>query len=307
MWEPSGRVKSGCPFAGVSLCLAELPLPTSSVPALTASVSFLCALVETGDGPGVEEPGLCLPAVSLRLATVQGLQLRCAPSLAHPEEGMVVTKIAQLPPCALCWCLQALSDRVTLASSRYWWAVQVLCLGSPGVSPAGTALSCLGLPLCRKPFLSPALAAWEALTSCFGLLQPQLVLGGSAQAASLGTATAVQAGAPQRTVPGAASTSTAATVRPLLLSPPGATCCSSARMWALRGPWVSVPDHWLGCRGPRSHSCQLAAQATEALSACMRGLEGGGHGGVAGQGPSLSTRGFRQHRLGHGESPYTHV
>ncbi|MBZ3880866.1 Transcription initiation factor TFIID subunit 4, partial [Sciurus carolinensis] len=42
-------------------------------------------------------------------------------------------------------------------------------------------------------------------------VQPQLVLGGSAQAASLGTATAVQAGAPQRTVPGAASTSTAAT------------------------------------------------------------------------------------------------
>ncbi|XP_046289075.1 transcription initiation factor TFIID subunit 4 [Marmota monax] len=42
-------------------------------------------------------------------------------------------------------------------------------------------------------------------------VQPQLVLGGSAQAASLGTATAVQAGAPQRTVPGAASASTAAT------------------------------------------------------------------------------------------------
>uniref|UniRef100_A0A8C9P9T1 TATA-box binding protein associated factor 4 n=1 Tax=Spermophilus dauricus TaxID=99837 RepID=A0A8C9P9T1_SPEDA len=42
-------------------------------------------------------------------------------------------------------------------------------------------------------------------------VQPQLVLGGSAQAASLGTATAVQAAAPQRTVPGAASTSTAAT------------------------------------------------------------------------------------------------
>ncbi|XP_010636504.3 transcription initiation factor TFIID subunit 4, partial [Fukomys damarensis] len=42
-------------------------------------------------------------------------------------------------------------------------------------------------------------------------VQPQLVLGGSAQTASLGTATAVQTGAPQRTVPGATTTTTAAT------------------------------------------------------------------------------------------------
>ncbi|XP_063104147.1 transcription initiation factor TFIID subunit 4 isoform X2 [Cavia porcellus] len=42
-------------------------------------------------------------------------------------------------------------------------------------------------------------------------VQPQLVLGGSAQTASLGTATAVQTGTPQRTVPGAATTTTAAT------------------------------------------------------------------------------------------------
>lgn len=42
-------------------------------------------------------------------------------------------------------------------------------------------------------------------------VQPQLVLGGSAQTASLGTATAVQTGTPQRTVPGASTTSTAAT------------------------------------------------------------------------------------------------
>ncbi|XP_029324506.1 transcription initiation factor TFIID subunit 4 [Mus caroli] len=42
-------------------------------------------------------------------------------------------------------------------------------------------------------------------------VQPQLVLGGSAQPASLGTATAVQTGTPQRTVPGASTTSTAAT------------------------------------------------------------------------------------------------
>ncbi|XP_023597189.1 transcription initiation factor TFIID subunit 4 [Trichechus manatus latirostris] len=41
-------------------------------------------------------------------------------------------------------------------------------------------------------------------------VQPQLVLGGTAQTASLGTAT-VQTGTPQRTVPGAATTSTAAT------------------------------------------------------------------------------------------------
>ncbi|KAM8775821.1 LOW QUALITY PROTEIN: transcription initiation factor TFIID subunit 4 [Rhynchonycteris naso] len=42
-------------------------------------------------------------------------------------------------------------------------------------------------------------------------VQPQLVLGGAAQTASLGTATAVQTGTPQRTVPGASTTSTAAT------------------------------------------------------------------------------------------------
>ncbi|GAB1287304.1 TATA-box-binding protein-associated factor 4 [Apodemus speciosus] len=42
-------------------------------------------------------------------------------------------------------------------------------------------------------------------------VQPQLVLGGSAQPASLGTATAVQTGTPQRTVPAASTTSTAAT------------------------------------------------------------------------------------------------
>ncbi|XP_028379987.1 transcription initiation factor TFIID subunit 4 isoform X1 [Phyllostomus discolor] len=42
-------------------------------------------------------------------------------------------------------------------------------------------------------------------------VQPQLVLGGAAQTASLGTATAVQTGTPQRTVPGAATASTAAT------------------------------------------------------------------------------------------------
>ncbi|XP_050008848.1 transcription initiation factor TFIID subunit 4 isoform X1 [Alexandromys fortis] len=42
-------------------------------------------------------------------------------------------------------------------------------------------------------------------------VQPQLVLGGSAQTASLGTATAVQTGTPQRTVPGASTASTAAT------------------------------------------------------------------------------------------------
>ncbi|KAK1337112.1 hypothetical protein QTO34_001734 [Cnephaeus nilssonii] len=42
-------------------------------------------------------------------------------------------------------------------------------------------------------------------------VQPQLVLGGAAQTASIGTAAAVQTGTPQRTVPGATTTSTAAT------------------------------------------------------------------------------------------------
>ncbi|XP_058535662.1 transcription initiation factor TFIID subunit 4 [Ochotona princeps] len=42
-------------------------------------------------------------------------------------------------------------------------------------------------------------------------VQPQLVLGGATQTAALGTATAVPAGAPQRTVPGASATTTAAT------------------------------------------------------------------------------------------------
>uniref|UniRef100_A0A286XPV1 TATA-box binding protein associated factor 4 n=1 Tax=Cavia porcellus TaxID=10141 RepID=A0A286XPV1_CAVPO len=70
---------------------------------------------------------------------------------------------------------------------------------------------------CDGWMLSPALQLWlalvacAALTLCSALLQPQLVLGGSAQTASLGTATAVQTGTPQRTVPGAATTTTAAT------------------------------------------------------------------------------------------------
>ncbi|ELW48910.1 Transcription initiation factor TFIID subunit 4 [Tupaia chinensis] len=42
-------------------------------------------------------------------------------------------------------------------------------------------------------------------------VQPQLVLGGAAQTASLGTATAVQTGTPQRTVPAGTTASTAAT------------------------------------------------------------------------------------------------
>lgn len=57
------------------------------------------------------------------------------------------------------------------------------------------------------------------LTLSFGFLQPQLVLGGTAQTASLGTATAVQTGTPQRTVPGATPTSTAATVSAALRQP----------------------------------------------------------------------------------------
>lgn len=44
-------------------------------------------------------------------------------------------------------------------------------------------------------------------------LQPQIVLGGTAQTTTLGTATAVQTGTPQRTVQGTTATSTAATVR----------------------------------------------------------------------------------------------
>ncbi|NXX58274.1 TAF4 factor, partial [Scopus umbretta] len=43
------------------------------------------------------------------------------------------------------------------------------------------------------------------------VVQPQIVLGGTAQTTTLGTATAVQTGTPQRTVQGATATSTAAT------------------------------------------------------------------------------------------------
>ncbi|XP_006126225.2 transcription initiation factor TFIID subunit 4 isoform X1 [Pelodiscus sinensis] len=43
------------------------------------------------------------------------------------------------------------------------------------------------------------------------VVQPQIVLGGTAQTTALGTATAVQSGTPQRTVQGATATSTAAT------------------------------------------------------------------------------------------------
>lgn len=102
--------------------------------------------------------------------------------------------------------------------------------------------------LCRM--LSPALQLWlalvacAALTLCSALLQPQLVLGGSAQTASLGTATAVQTGTPQRTVPGAATTTTAATVR--AASPQGSR--DSRAIACGEGSWVVVCAH-LMCRG----------------------------------------------------------
>lgn len=48
---------------------------------------------------------------------------------------------------------------------------------------------------------------------CLYSLQPQIVLGGTAQTTTLGTATAVQTATPQRTVQGTTATSTAATVR----------------------------------------------------------------------------------------------
>lgn len=51
------------------------------------------------------------------------------------------------------------------------------------------------------------------LISCLCSLQSQIVLGGTAQTTTLGTATAVQTGTAQRTVQGATAASTAATVR----------------------------------------------------------------------------------------------
>lgn len=51
------------------------------------------------------------------------------------------------------------------------------------------------------------------IISCLYSLQPQIVLGGTAQTTTLGTATAVQTGTPQRTVQGTTATSTIATVR----------------------------------------------------------------------------------------------
>lgn len=72
-------------------------------------------------------------------------------------------------------------------------------------------------PLQRALFSGVRCRLQPLFTACFGLLQPQLVLGGAAQTASLGTATAVQTGTPQRTVPGTTTTSTAATVSALLM------------------------------------------------------------------------------------------
>ncbi|CAH6776678.1 Taf4 [Phodopus roborovskii] len=89
---------------------------------------------------------------------------------------------------------------------------------------AGGEGGCFGLPGRSRKFWATswgrALAGWLSRprgglgpgdpASLEGF-PPQLVLGGSAQTASLGTATAVQTGTPQRTVPGASTTSTAAT------------------------------------------------------------------------------------------------
>lgn len=102
------------------------------------------------------------------------------------------------------------------------WAV---CTGAPGDFP-GRRHKCGSAeggswwqgPSAVGEWLPSARSCWAAchvLTMGVGSLQPQLVLGGATQTAALGTASAVPAGAPQRTVPGASATTTAATVRAL--------------------------------------------------------------------------------------------
>lgn len=98
------------------------------------------------------------------------------------------------------------------------WPV-TLSASPQGACPPACTTS--GAPALQGPLFSDIrlpLAAFIYLV--FGFLQPQLVLGGTAQTASLGTATAVQTGAPQRTVQGATTTSTAATVSAASGAPP---------------------------------------------------------------------------------------
>lgn len=86
-------------------------------------------------------------------------------------------------------------------------------------------------------------------TSCFGFSQPQLVLGGAAQTTSLGTATAVQTATPQRTVPGATTASTAATVRAASREPRGRVSGSCWPSVHVGSPWVSMALYVAGPEG----------------------------------------------------------
>lgn len=149
------------------------------------------------------------------------------------------------------------------------------------MGPEGSARG--ACPACTHWLMGPcspqgvkAISPEPLFTSCFGLLQPQLVLGGTAQTTSLGTATAVQTGTPQRTVPGATTTSTAATVSSALLHPSGPPWAAGS-MFA---PHRHLPSlQGLGAVwGHVSRPCRLRAPASlgelqpqthECIAVCM--------------------------------------
>lgn len=125
--------------------------------------------------------------------------------------------------------------------------------GSPGcVPPARAARG-------AYPGRPPCAASADRM---FGFLQPQLVLGGPAQTASLGTAAAVQTGTPQRTVPGATATSTATTV--------SAASRAAQAQWCVRRTPHSDRGPDSGAEGVTCGLCDVAcaAQPTPMLRLC---------------------------------------
>ncbi|VFV45360.1 Hypothetical predicted protein [Lynx pardinus] len=135
--------------------------------------------------------------------------------LARGEQGEAgLVAGAQLgPPPEVMWVETRREDgpfpSLASAQARHFTLVAV---GLLAPASAGQALPCPGSP---SPVFGQARCprgpGLRLLWVSFFLGDPQLVLGGAAQTTSLGTATTVQTGTPQRTVPGATTTSTAAT------------------------------------------------------------------------------------------------
>ncbi|MXQ85095.1 hypothetical protein E5288_WYG004182 [Bos mutus] len=141
-----------------------------------------------------------------------------APRLPQPPQNPTNIQNFQLPPGI--WFVSSLNSSALLLGWSvigvpFWWSRdplsrrQLLVFQAPGtpiIARQVTPTTIIKQVSQAQTTVQPS----TALQRSPGV-QPQLVLGGTAQTTSLGTATAVQTATPQRTVPGATTTSTAAT------------------------------------------------------------------------------------------------